>query len=121
MKTAVVGLGVMGGAVAQRLIASGFETLVPDIDEKAIARLVEKGATACTLAGAGAADVIVTSLPNDQVITAVLLDSGVLAQWSGSVLVELSTTLPATVVAVAEAAAAHQVAVVDSPVSGGPG
>lgn len=121
MITAVVGLGVMGGAVAQRLIDSGFETLVYDIDETAVARLVDKGATACTLEAAGTADVIVTSLPNDQIITAAIIGSGVLKYWSGSVLLEMSTTLPATVRAIAEAAQIHDVAVVDSPVSGGPG
>ena len=121
MKTAVVGLGVMGGAVAQRLVDTGFETLVYDIDQHAVARLVAKGASACTLDGAGDAEVIVTSLPNDQIITTVVLDSGVLKHWSGSVLIEMSTTLPATVRAIAEAAASDRVAVVDSPVSGGPG
>lgn len=120
IRTAVLGLGAMGGAVAQRLLESGFPTLVYDIDPDAVARLVARGATACDPAGAGAADVIVTSLPNDRIVTEVLLDSGVLAKWSGRVLVELSTTLPETVRAVADAAAGHAVAVVDSPVSGGP-
>jgi 3-hydroxyisobutyrate dehydrogenase len=121
MKTAVVGLGVMGGAIAQRLIESGFPTLVYDVDPAAIARLVEKGGTASSLEDAGAADVILTSLPNDQIITAAIVDSGVLRHWSGTVLVDLSTTLPATVRAIAEAGAQHDVAVVDCPVSGGPG
>jgi 3-hydroxyisobutyrate dehydrogenase len=120
MKTAVIGLGTMGGAVAERLILSGFEVLAYDIDDAAIARLAGKGATACTLDGAGAADVIVTSLPNDQIILQTLTPE-VLKHWSGSVLIELSTTLPATVIAIAQAAAEHDVAVVDSPVSGGPG
>lgn len=121
IRTAVLGLGAMGGAVAQRLLESGFPTLVYDIDPDAVARQVARGATACDPAGAGAADVIITSLPNDRIVTQVLLDSGVLAKWSGRVLVELSTTLPETVRAVAAVAAEHAVAVVDSPVSGGPG
>lgn len=121
IRTAVLGLGAMGGAVAQRLLESGFPTLVHDIDPDAVANQVARGATACDPAGAGAADVIITSLPNDRIVTQVLLDSGVLAKWSGRVLVELSTTLPETVRAVAAVAAEHAVAVVDSPVSGGPG
>lgn len=121
MRTAVIGLGTMGGAVARRLVESGFDTLVHDIDDAAAARLVERGATACTLAGAGAADLIVTSLPNDAVVTATVIDSGVLKEWAGRVLVELSTTLPATVEKVAEAGHPFDVAVVDCPVSGGPG
>jgi len=121
MRTAVIGLGTMGGAVARRLVESGFDTLVHDIDDAAVARLVERGATACTLAGAGAAEVIVTSLPNDAVVTATVIDSGVLTEWAGRVLVELSTTLPATVEAVADAGHPFGVAVVDCPVSGGPG
>ena len=65
MRTAVIGLGVMGGAVAERLVMSGFDTLVYDIDGAAVRRLVAKGATACTIEGAGDADAIITSLPND--------------------------------------------------------
>ncbi|SNQ49528.1 3-hydroxyisobutyrate dehydrogenase [Frankia canadensis] len=120
MRTAVIGLGTMGGAVAERLVASGFETLVYDISPQAVARAVEHGGVASTPEGLGAADVIVVSLPNDEIVTASVIDSGVLAFWSGRVLVELSTTLPRTVLAVAEAAAVHNVAVVDAPVSGGP-
>ncbi|MEV5712889.1 NAD(P)-dependent oxidoreductase [Amycolatopsis mediterranei] len=121
MRTAVVGLGTMGGAVARRLLAEGFPTLVHDVDPAAVARLVELGATACSPDEAGAADVIITSLPNDRIVTDVVLGSGVLKSWAGRVLVELSTTLPDTVKAIADAAAPHGVAVVDCPVSGGPG
>jgi 3-hydroxyisobutyrate dehydrogenase-like beta-hydroxyacid dehydrogenase len=121
MRTAVVGLGTMGGAVARRLLAEGFPTLVHDVDPAAVARLAELGATACSPEEAGAAEVIITSLPNDRVVTDVVLGSGVLESWAGRVLVELSTTLPDTVKAIAEAARPHGVAVVDCPVSGGPG
>ena len=40
MRAAVIGLGVMGGAVAQRLVETGFDPLVHDIDPAAMARLV---------------------------------------------------------------------------------
>jgi len=121
IRTAVVGLGTMGGAVARRLLAEGFPTLVHDVDRAAVARLVELGATACSPEEAGAAEVIITSLPNDRIVTDVVLGSGVLKSWAGRVLVELSTTLPDTVKAIAGAARPHGVAVVDCPVSGGPG
>jgi 3-hydroxyisobutyrate dehydrogenase-like beta-hydroxyacid dehydrogenase len=121
MRTAVVGLGTMGGAVARRLLAEGFPTLVHDVDPAVVARLVELGATACSPEDAGVAEVIITSLPNDRIVTDVVIGSGVLKSWAGRVLVELSTTLPDTVKAIAEAAKLHEVAVVDCPVSGGPG
>ncbi len=121
ISTAVIGLGTMGGAVAERLVARGFPTLVHDIEPAAVARLTGLGATACDPAGAGAADVIITSLPNDRIVRDALIGSGVLKSWAGRVLVELSTTLPDTVEAVADAARPHGVAVVDCPVSGGPG
>jgi 3-hydroxyisobutyrate dehydrogenase-like beta-hydroxyacid dehydrogenase len=120
IRTAVLGLGVMGGAVAWRLVSSGFDTLVHDIDDAAVARLVDRGATRCTAEGAGEADVIITSLPNDAVVLDAVVTSGVLEAWRGRVLVELSTTLPATVIRVAEQAREHDVTVVDCPVSGGP-
>jgi len=119
-RVAVIGLGAMGGAVAARLVGSGYDTLVYDIDDAAVTRLTDKGAERCDLAGAGAAEVIITSLPNDKIVTDTLIGTGVLAAWAGRVLIELSTTLPDTVRAVAAAGAEHGVAVVDAPVSGGP-
>jgi 6-phosphogluconate dehydrogenase len=56
MKLAMVGLGRMGGNMAQRLLKGGHEVVVYDVSEEARAALAGKGATpADTLAGVVAA------------------------------------------------------------------
>lgn len=116
----VIGLGVMGGSVARRLVDSGFDTGVHDLSPEAVARSVAGGARAVNPAVDELGDVVLTSLPGDQAVTEAVLDSGLLDRLRGRVLAELSTTLPETVERVAEQARPRDVAVVDSPVSGGP-
>ncbi len=114
----VVGLGAMGGAVAERIVGSGFATSVYDVDATAVDRLVAVGATAATIPSIAQCDIVVTSLPSDAIVRSVLLDGGLLTAMGSSVLIELSTILPTTMRELA--AAARDVAVVDAPVSGGP-
>lgn len=120
MRVAVIGLGAMGGSVAARLARSELDTRVYDIDRAAVARAVAEGATEATLETASDVDVVVTSLPNDAIVRSVLLEQSVLERLTGKLLIELSTILPETMREVAAVAKQHSVAVVDSPVSGGP-
>lgn len=117
---AVIGLGTMGSAVAQRLVEAGTEVHVHDLDERAVERLVGLGATRATATEAAAQPVVLTSLPSDREVTAVVLEGSLLERLTGGTLVELSTTLPETMRAVARAAEAAGVAAVDCPLSGGP-
>jgi len=116
----VIGLGVMGGSVARRLAESGIDTGVYDISADAVARLAADGARAVDPSSDDLGDFVLTSLPDDQAVTAAVLDSGLLGRLSGKVLIELSTILPATMSLVAEEARSHDVTVIDAPVSGGP-
>lgn len=116
----VIGLGVMGGSVARRLVESGIDTGVYDISPEAVARLAAAGARPVDPSADDLGDFVLTSLPDDRAVTAAVLDSGLLGRIAGRVLVELSTILPATMSLVAERAREHDVAVVDAPVSGGP-
>lgn len=119
-RVTVIGLGVMGGSVAQRLVDSGIDTRVYDISSEAVERLVSAGARAVDPHSGDLGDFVLTSLPDDRAVTAAVLDSGVLTRLSGKVLIELSTILPATMSLVAARAREHDVAVIDAPVSGGP-
>lgn len=117
----LIGLGAMGGAVARRLLASGINLTVHDVAPDAMAALSELGAaTAPNAADLAATDIVLVSLPNDDIVEDVLVRQGLLAHLTGTVVVELSTILPDTMHRIAAEATKHGVEVVDSPVSGGP-
>jgi 3-hydroxyisobutyrate dehydrogenase-like beta-hydroxyacid dehydrogenase len=62
----IVGLGIMGGAFAKNLVASGWRVIGYDIDPKRCRALSRRGVEIARDAGAlaGEAPVIITSLPN---------------------------------------------------------
>ena len=121
MDVGILGLGLMGGSMCERLLEVGLRPWVFDVDAAKVSRLASMGAQACSTAeGLAEGDVLLVSLPNDAVVESALIESGLLASLRGRVLVELSTILPPTMERVASAAAEHGVAVVDCPVSGGP-
>jgi len=62
----VVGLGIMGGAMAKNLLEAGFKVYGFDVSEEAKARFVERGGELCGSPGAVAdkADVVILSLPS---------------------------------------------------------
>jgi 3-hydroxyisobutyrate dehydrogenase-like beta-hydroxyacid dehydrogenase len=118
----VVGPGAMGLPMALNLLAVGarvhFTTRRPEVQ----ARLGEAGGTAHPdVAGvARQSHLLLSSLPADEEVRSVLLEPGILGLMpTGSLIIETSTTLPATVVELAAAAARHGIAVLDAPVSGG--
>ncbi|SFO84053.1 2-hydroxy-3-oxopropionate reductase [Amycolatopsis arida] len=118
-----IGLGIMGGPMSAHLVAAGHDVRGYDVHADAVARLVDAGGTAARdVAGAVAgADVVITMLPNHpQVEEVVLGPGGVLdSARPGTLLIDMSTIRPETSIAVAEAATAKEVRVLDAPVSGG--
>lgn len=118
-----VGLGAMGLPMARRLLGAGHDVTVHNRSEPPILRLEAHGATrADTPADVAArSDVIFTMLPTEEALLDVALGSDGLHAGARprQVLVDSSTVSPATVSAVAAGLAAHDVAMVDAPVSGG--
>jgi 3-hydroxyisobutyrate dehydrogenase len=113
----VVGLGNMGARIARRLVAGGEDVVGFDLDA---ARAADAGARASTSLGelAGAADVVLLSLPDSTAIEAVVDElEGRLRE--GQVVVDLSTAAPASTVAIHDRLAARGVAYVDAGISGG--
>jgi 3-hydroxyisobutyrate dehydrogenase-like beta-hydroxyacid dehydrogenase len=121
LRVGIIGLGAMGGAIAERLATSGMAPLIYDIDARAVKRLAAMGAVPTDRGGVFDCDILMTSLPSDAVLKDVLADRSVLAKLSGGILVELSTVTPATVLDVASRAREAGFDVIDCPVSGGPG
>jgi 3-hydroxyisobutyrate dehydrogenase len=122
---ALVGLGHMGAAIAERLLDAGYSLQVFNRTAGRDAELVERGAVRLDSPGAALADadVCLTSLANDGAVGAVLLgDAGVLPHAErGSIVADTSTISVAMSRRVAEAADAAGVAYLRAPLSGNPG
>lgn len=110
--------------MARRLVDAGFEVSGFDpVEEAAGAAAVGGVLVEDTVADAArTADMILLSLPSPAVDLEVTLGEGgvVEAVSPGSVIVDLSTVGPPTVIQVAAVAAARGVDFLDAPVSGGP-
>ena len=117
-----VGVGKMGGPMANRLLDAGHRFAVYDIRDEAMAPLRARGALCATSsrAVADAADVVFFSLPEpDDVRGEAIGEDGVIAGKRARILVDLSTTGPRTTIACAESLANKGIAMIDAPVSGG--
>jgi 3-hydroxyisobutyrate dehydrogenase-like beta-hydroxyacid dehydrogenase len=119
-----VGLGAMGGAMAGRLVKSGYAVAGFDVSPERAESAARSGVTiaATPAAAAHSADVVMSSLPHPRAVReAYLGEHGVVgAAASGAILVDLSTVDPDTWKDVARAAGARGLSCLDAPVSGGP-
>jgi 3-hydroxyisobutyrate dehydrogenase-like beta-hydroxyacid dehydrogenase len=122
---AVIGLGAMGGAMATNLAARGHRVVGFDIDTAAVERAEAVGIQGASTIAEALADVryAVTSLPNPAIVREAWLgqDGVVAAGRSGTVILEMSSIDPATMVEIGEAGRQAGLRVLDCPVSGGPG
>ncbi len=118
----MIGLGIIGSAVAEQLLASGHTPVVHDLRPEPLARAQELGATVATSARAVAerCDTVLVCVQNDEQCHEVVEGpDGILAgARPGSTIAILSTIHPDTITQLAAAAAAHDVALVDAPMAG---
>lgn len=121
-KLGFVGLGHMGGNMAARLLAAGYSVYGEARSRADAESLIEEGLQwrESPREVAEAADVILTSLPDDQVIETVAAQpDGILAGIApGKVWVDMSTVSPAASRAIAERVRDRGAAMLDAPVSG---
>jgi 3-hydroxyisobutyrate dehydrogenase len=123
MDIGFIGLGVMGAPMAGHLARAGHRLTVLDIDRAATERVArERGAQAATTAAevARASEVIVTMLPNGEVVQQVVLgEDGVLqGVRAGALLLDTSSAEPWLTEQTAAALAERGASMVDAPVSG---
>ena len=122
-RVGVIGLGVIGKPIAQRLVGGGFETAVYDVREEPMSELAAAGAIACSSpAEVAKRSDIVVSLVSDAAQThhVVFGEDGVLDAFArGAIFVVGSTLGPSPVREVAQALAAKGVETLDAPISGG--
>ena len=120
-----IGLGNMGGPMAVNLVKAGHTVAGFDVTPDAVTRFAGAGgATAKSAAEAAAnADVIVTMLPAGAHVRDIYLgDKGLIALAKpGTLLIDSSTIDVDSARAVASAAQAKGLLMVDAPVSGGVG
>lgn len=125
MNVAVVGLGRMGEALAQRLLQQGAAVTVWNRTPEPARRLGDAGAhVAASLRDVWTrAEVAMTFLANDEAVESVCLgqEGLVVSAPQGAVHVEMSTISPETSGHVADAADARGVHYLRCPVSGNPG
>jgi 3-hydroxyisobutyrate dehydrogenase-like beta-hydroxyacid dehydrogenase len=117
-----IGLGAMGSRIAGRLLTAGYEVSVYDRNPPKIDALKAKGAKACesVAALARSVDVVLSCLTDDQSVRNVYFgNSGVLANAKpGTVVIEMSTILPATSREVANEGSQTGIQVLDVAISG---
>jgi 3-hydroxyisobutyrate dehydrogenase-like beta-hydroxyacid dehydrogenase len=118
-----VGVGRMGGPMANRLLDAGYRLCVYDVSDEATGPLVARGAelAASPAEVASLADTVFMSLPTPDVVREVALggNGGLINGSKVRTVIDLSTTGPGVATEVAGKLAERNIAWVDSPVSGG--
>jgi 2-hydroxy-3-oxopropionate reductase len=120
-----VGLGVMGKSMARNLIKAGFKLVLHNRSRAAVDELVGDGGIAAASPAdlAARAEIICLCLPDTPDVEAVLFgEKGVAsAVKAGSVVIDFSTISAQATAGFAARLKQAGVAMLDSPVSGGPG
>jgi 3-hydroxyisobutyrate dehydrogenase len=119
-----IGLGNMGAPMARRLVDAGYELVVTDAVPEAVERFA--AGSKCERAASPQSigercRVVITMLPNGQIVREVLLGANGLAPRlaPGSVAIDMSSSSPIGTRELSTDLATIGIALVDAPVSGG--
>lgn len=120
----VVGTGIMGSAIATRLLATGHAVTVFDLDTAKVAALVAKGARAAASAreAAQASRFVITSLNSAAIVRSAVFGPGGIAEGADAsgLLIDMSSIDPASTRELAGLLAQTTgMGWVDAPLSGG--
>jgi 2-hydroxy-3-oxopropionate reductase len=120
----VVGAGIMGSAIATRLLASGHQVTVFDLDAAKVAAMVVKGGKAAPSAAqaAKASRFVITSLNSAAIVRAAIFGPGGIAEAADAegLLIDMSSIDPASTRLLAEELVSKTgMRWVDAPLSGG--
>jgi 3-hydroxyisobutyrate dehydrogenase-like beta-hydroxyacid dehydrogenase len=117
----IVGVGLLGSAVASRLLEAGFEVVGYDTRPEVLRALAPRGLRATASVGEVAdADAVFTILPSLDSAEAVVRGPGGLVETArrGATIVQMSTISPGLTRTLAAAAAASGLGFLDAPMSG---
>ena len=122
-KVALIGAGVMGGAIGTRLLEVGNQLAVSDPNPPKVAVLTDLGATAASSAAdaSSQADFVFLSLNSANIVEkAVFGENGVAAgAKQGTLIIDMSSIDPASTQALASRAQEQGLRWLDCPLSGG--
>lgn len=122
---AFIGLGNMGGPMAQNLLKAGHHLTVYDLSPTAIKSLADAGATVAQSAADAVCDaeIVISMLPASRHVEALYLgELGLLPHIKqGTLVIDCSTIAAQTAITVSKAATALGLTMLDAPVSGGTG
>lgn len=122
MKIAFLGLGIMGGAMAENLLAAGHQLVVWNRTAERCAPLVQRGATQVTTpaAAVAATDICIAMLADPEAACDVFFgDEGVLeAMAPGKSYIDMSTVDPQTAEAIGNEVEMNGGRFLEAPVSG---
>jgi 3-hydroxyisobutyrate dehydrogenase len=118
-----IGLGVMGFPMSKRLLQSGYELYVHDIDSRPVAALEALGAQRCETPKdvSSKAGIVISMLPNPAATRRTILgEHGAINGFSqGSIYIDMSTSDPILTREISEVLRERSVHMLDAPVSGG--
>ncbi len=123
-KVSIIGAGIMGSAIATRLLQCGHVVSVFDLDAQKVAALVARGANAAATASlaTAASDFVVLSLNHADIVRKAVFgaDGVARAATAEKLLIDMSSIDPAATVEMsAQLEASTGMAWVDCPLSGG--
>jgi 2-hydroxy-3-oxopropionate reductase len=120
---AFIGLGIMGGPMAEHLVKAGYAVIGFNRSPGAVERLVTAGGKGATSVAEAVreADVIITMVPDSPDVEGLALgEGGIYANARrGAIHVDMSSIRPDVSARLAQAGKAAGVRVMDAPVSGG--
>jgi len=118
-----IGLGIMGKPMSKNLIKAGYQLVVLDRNESAVAEVVAAGAKSAASPKAVAAhsDIIITMLPNSPHVKEVILgENGVIeGAKPDAIVVDMSSIAPLVSREVGAKLGEKGISFLDAPVSGG--
>lgn len=114
-----IGVGRMGGPMAQRLLEAGYSIAALDKDPAALAAITNKGGTVIQSLEEIDSRVIITSLPTPVILEKVAADLPKNKTDQNSILIDMSTTGAQAAQRIAETLSQKGISMIDAPVSGG--
>lgn len=123
LRAGFIGLGAMGSGMAASLLRAGIDVRGYDINSAAIQRLTDAGGTAASSPADAAKDanvLVLMVLNSEQADLSLFGEHGAVAALApGAIVMLCSTVAPSYVRDLAQRLAAHDIPLIDAPVSGG--